>query len=302
MNFGYRMIEHERQERAEGRGERERDREQLGELVGQPVVALVSGPVADELDDQREDRHGEHEGREQQVELRDDPDRDAAPDDGKRPVLGLLVGLLLGLFLRVRLLGGLRLGADGRGLRQAPGARGSSTAIVTAPANITRPATGPRRTSSVRFVTAPPSMADRGRARSAWDLVVRKEAWDVPRTVDRCPRSAARRNDSAHGQIAGTLAGPAARAASPRWNCDATSSPLKRHPAQRDDRKPWIEAAILPTNSDEGQARVAVASKSLTAAVTGRMNIPGDSERSVLSSFRAARRQDVHGAVEFTNR
>ena len=113
--------EHERQERPEGRGERERDREELRELVREPVVSRISGLVADRLDDEREDRDGQDERREQQVELRDRPDGDAAADDRERAVLGLLVGLRLGLVLRVRLLGGQSLRArrcvDGRGRR-----------------------------------------------------------------------------------------------------------------------------------------------------------------------------------------
>ena len=84
--------EHERQERAEGRGEREGDGEELRELVREPVVSQISGLVADRLDDEREDRDGKDERREQQVELRDRPDGDAAPDDGEGPVLGLRVG------------------------------------------------------------------------------------------------------------------------------------------------------------------------------------------------------------------
>ena len=75
--------EHERQERSERRGQRERDGEELRELVGEPVVSHIPGLVADRLDDEREDRDGEDERREQQVQLRDRPDRDAAPDDGK---------------------------------------------------------------------------------------------------------------------------------------------------------------------------------------------------------------------------
>ncbi len=113
--------EHERQRRAEGRGEREGHREQLRELVREPVVFLVSRLVADRLDDDREDRDGKDERRKQEVELRDHPDGDAAPNDGERPVLRLLVGRRLGLFLRVGQLGGLSLragrGVDGRGRR-----------------------------------------------------------------------------------------------------------------------------------------------------------------------------------------
>ena len=72
----------------------------------EPVVSQISGLVADRLDDEREDRDGQDERREQQVELRDHPDGHAAPDDGKAPVLGLLVGLRLGLVLRVELFAG----------------------------------------------------------------------------------------------------------------------------------------------------------------------------------------------------
>ena len=76
----------------------------------EPVISHIPRLVADRLDDEREDRNGEHERREQQVQLRDRPDRDAAADDGDRPVRDLLVGLvLLGLVLRVELLAGARL-------------------------------------------------------------------------------------------------------------------------------------------------------------------------------------------------
>ena len=79
--------EHERQERPEGRREREGDREELRELVREPVVSQISRLVADHLDDEREEWNGKDERREQQVELRDHPDGDAAPDDRKGPVL-----------------------------------------------------------------------------------------------------------------------------------------------------------------------------------------------------------------------
>ena len=75
--------EHEREERAEGRGERERDREELRELVGEPVVSLITRLVADRLDQNREDRDGKDERREQEVELRHRPDGHAAADDGE---------------------------------------------------------------------------------------------------------------------------------------------------------------------------------------------------------------------------
>ena len=61
----------------------------------------IAGLVADDLDDEGEERNGKDEGREQQVELRDRPDGHTAPNDGKSPVLGLLVDLCLGLRLRV---------------------------------------------------------------------------------------------------------------------------------------------------------------------------------------------------------
>ena len=111
--------QHERQERPEGRGEREGDGEQLRELVREPVVSPISGLVADRLDDEREDGDGKDERREQQVELRDRPDGDAAPHDRKGAVLRLRVRLRLGLGLRVGLLGGqsprARRGVDCRG-------------------------------------------------------------------------------------------------------------------------------------------------------------------------------------------
>ena len=124
--------EHERQGCSEGRGERERHGEELRELVREPVVSHVSRLVADRLDDEREDWDGQDERREQQVKLRDRPDGHAASDDGKRPVLGLLVGLRLGLFgCRGRLVGhsrgaGRLVHGRGRGSVRLPCTRGSS--------------------------------------------------------------------------------------------------------------------------------------------------------------------------------
>jgi hypothetical protein len=89
--------EHERQSCSEGRGEREGDRKQLGELVRELVVSQIAGLVADHLDDEREDRYGKDEGREQQMELRNRPDGDAAADDGDGTILGLRVRRCLGL-------------------------------------------------------------------------------------------------------------------------------------------------------------------------------------------------------------
>ena len=108
---------------SEGRGEREGDGEELRELVREPVVSQISGLVADRLDDEREDWDGKDEGREQEVELRDHPDGHAAPNDGKGPVLRLLVGLRPGLALRGCLLGGQSRGAGRwrRRSRQEPG-------------------------------------------------------------------------------------------------------------------------------------------------------------------------------------
>ena len=107
--------EHERQERAEGRGEREGDGEELRELVREPVVSQISGLVADRLDDERENGNGQDERGEQQVELRDRPDGDAAPDHGEPPVLGLRVGRRPRLRRRVGLLSDQSLRA-GRGV------------------------------------------------------------------------------------------------------------------------------------------------------------------------------------------
>ena len=130
--------EHERQECSERRRERERDREELRELVREPVVAHILGLVADHLDDEREERNGKDEGRKQEVELRDRPDGDAAPDDRERPVFDLRVRLCAGLALCLCLLGGHSLGAghdvDGRGrspvrlscIRGSPAARPST--------------------------------------------------------------------------------------------------------------------------------------------------------------------------------
>ncbi len=96
--------QHEEQERPEGRGERERHGQELGELVRQLVVALVPVQPADELDDQGEQRHRQHEGGEQQVQLRQHPDGDAAADHRKAPIGLLDVGLLaVGLRLGRRL-------------------------------------------------------------------------------------------------------------------------------------------------------------------------------------------------------
>ena len=164
--------EHERQGRAEGRGQREGDREELRELVGQPVVSQISGLVADRLDDEREDGDGKDERREQQVKLRDHPDSHTAPDAGKpsgtRPPRKVFPAPC-----SPRRASRRPLPPTGRsGLGQAVGYSRLPETIFTAAANITRPATGPRRTSSVRFVTTTPSMADRSGARSAWDLVL----------------------------------------------------------------------------------------------------------------------------------
>src|SRR4051812_38603437 len=83
--------EHERQERSERRGEREGHGEQLRELVRQVVVSQIPSLVADCLDDERKDWNGKDKGREQEVELCDRPDRDAAANDGNGSILGLLV-------------------------------------------------------------------------------------------------------------------------------------------------------------------------------------------------------------------
>ena len=63
--------------------------------MSEPVVSRISGLVADRLDDEREDRDGQDERREQQVQLRDRPDGDAASDDGESSVLDFFVRLRL---------------------------------------------------------------------------------------------------------------------------------------------------------------------------------------------------------------
>ena len=147
--------------RPEGRGEREGGGEQLRELVREPVVSLISGLVADHLDDEREDRDGQDERRKQQVELRDRPDGHAAPDDRKGACIDLRVGRCLGLGLRV---GRSRRPVPPRAAlrrrsRQEPGKAPVLAAHqlrrhpARPPANITRPATGPRMNSSLRFIT-----------------------------------------------------------------------------------------------------------------------------------------------------
>ena len=98
--------QHERQERSEGRREREGDGEEPRELVRELVVSRISGLVADHLDDECEEGHGKDERREQQVQLRDRPDRHTTANDRERPVLGFLVEPRPGLLGRVlRLVG-----------------------------------------------------------------------------------------------------------------------------------------------------------------------------------------------------
>ena len=173
--------EHERQERSEGRGQGEGDGEELRELVREPVVSQISSLVADHLDDEREDWNGKDERREQQVELRDRPDGHAASNDGKGPVLRLLVGLRLGLRLRVCLLGGqsLRAGRLRRRSRQEPGkvrTRGSSaTEAIQTRRRTSRgrrrdregPAVCGSSRRSSRHSPGPPSLGVRWRGRGA---------------------------------------------------------------------------------------------------------------------------------------
>ena len=181
--------EHERQERAEGRRERERDGEQLRELVREPVVSQVSGLVADRLDDEREDRDGEDERREQQVQLRDHPDGDAAADDGEGPVLGLLVGLRLGLARPRRPSRRPVPRARGVGSTVAAGARYGLLVLAAHqqrghPTRRRRTSRGRRRdraaTSSLRFITpfiaASVTVARGRRAVGAWPRRLRLRA------------------------------------------------------------------------------------------------------------------------------
>ena len=181
----------------------------------EPVVAPIPGLVADRLDDEREDGDGEDEGREQQVQLRDHPDGDAAPDHGNGPVLRLLVGF------RRRRRGRLRRLRDGQCLCGAARPERPRRARVPVPARApgpcgspaTRPSRPSPRTSrvqrrdragcsSVRLVTAapfrcgpraPPSRAGASRASPSSPAVDgdrsprRREDWSaVPRLKTEC--------------------------------------------------------------------------------------------------------------------
>ena len=162
--------EHERQGRSEGRRQRKGDREQLRELVGEPVVPLVSGLVADRLDDEREDGDGEDERREQQVQLGDHPDGHAAADDREGAVLRLFVGLAWTLALFSASSFSPATLSDGTGLDGAWAASWNSRpaaveAVLNAPAPTMSTATRPRKTTSLRFITALPSKS-RGKSRT----------------------------------------------------------------------------------------------------------------------------------------
>ena len=225
--------EHERQGRSEGRGEREGDGEELRELVREPVVSQISGLVADRLDDEREDGDGKDERREQQVQLRDHPDGDAAPDDGNRPVLGLLVGLLArALFCRVGFSPACP-AAGGRLARSRTGGGGSLNSrrrprpSSRLPANITRRGDGTEKDQqfAVRHGIRH-SMAATGATRGALPDRLRRRADRTDAADGRL-----RRGSGPMGRAPGRWR-TGAQAASPRWNCDATSSPLQSIRAQ----------------------------------------------------------------------
>ena len=287
--------EHERQRRSEGRGQREGDGEELRELVREPVVSpdLRSCSRSPRRSTRRLGRPGRTprtagaaarpprwpRGFRRRGTFGTWPLRRASPGPfsprppSRRPAASALTA---GAWARA-----------GSWCCAAP-----RDAIVTAPANITRPATGPRRTSSVRFVTAPPSMADRGRTAAPRVSSCWKDGGDVASRMDASPHEPSLAGAEGSGPLAELRArlGTRAQAASPRWNSDATSSPLQSTRRRGTIEIRRIEAAILPMNSDEGQARDAAASKFLTAAVTGRMKIPSASQNdSVLSSSGAAR-------------
>src|SRR5688572_16652629 len=108
------------------------------------------------------------------------------------------------------------------------------------------PRTGPRRMSSRRFVNAPPQMADRGHARRAWILVLREEGGGnvASSRQDGLPGATAlageeRANERTGNDPRGPMvkapgrSGTVAQAASPRWNQDATSSPLSMNAPAR---------------------------------------------------------------------
>ena len=116
----------------------------------EPVVPEIPGLVADRLDDEREDGDGEDEGCEEQVQLGDHPDRDAAADDREPPILRLTVGLVLGLFAAAA-----AAAAPASAGAAAPGVCSivAGEAILTVPASIASAATRPRSTSRLRFTT-----------------------------------------------------------------------------------------------------------------------------------------------------
>ena len=123
------MIEHERQAAPKvAVSEKETERSFVNSCASRSY-RRSPGLVADRLDDEREDRDGKDERREQQVKLRDRPDGHAASDDGKRPVLGLLVGLRLGCLAARGRLGGQSRGA---GRRVHGRGRGSGRLLVLA--------------------------------------------------------------------------------------------------------------------------------------------------------------------------
>ena len=250
---------------------------------------MISGLVADRLDDEREDGDGQDERREQQVQLRDHPDGDAAADDGERPVLAppRRASPGPGLFSASSLLAGhvRPRGARRRRSRQEPG---------TAPC--TRGSQRPRQSS-------PPPRTSRGRRRDREGPAVcgssRRfpQRWQSMRvwtggTFTTSRRTRPGRHDIGNGDQARRrgVCGctetrtpgrrrTVAQAASPEWN-DATSSPpknsshgpagppppgLRRGLAEAPQASqsgakaemPSIEGGILSTNWDHGQARPA---------------------------------------------
>ena len=80
---GVENEEKEGQQSPQGRRKGKGYGEQTGEFVGQIVVARIAVAKADELDRECEHRDGEDERRKHEVQLGDDPHRDAAAHHGK---------------------------------------------------------------------------------------------------------------------------------------------------------------------------------------------------------------------------
>ena len=173
---------------------------------------------------------------------------------------------------------------------------------------------GTEKDQQCAFVTAPPSMADRGRAGSAWDFVVLEGGGGDVASRENAVAVPPRRNDLAQWA---DLRGAGGHLPRPRVR-DGTVTPhppLSKAFGTEGRSKPRIEVAILPTTRTRVKRAVRIAhrardwpgrrrpqAKSLTAAVTGRMKIPSASQNdSVLSSSETVRpRRSPVSGIEST--